>query len=86
MVKDQWLQNNRGSAGSGTLKRVSKQEVKEMEYKEMTLMEVAKLNGVADLQPLRCRASFAQALMLESEGKHDKANTKLIEAVSVENN
>ena len=86
MVKDQRLQNNQGSAGGRALKKVSRQEVKEMEYKEMTLMEVAKLNGVADLQPLRCRASFAQALKLESEGKHDEASTKLIEAVSVENN
>jgi len=55
-----------------------------VDYNLMTLSEVTKLPGVADLQPLRCRAAFAKALKLEAEGKHKEAEEQLSIAVAAE--
>lgn len=54
-------------------------------YVDMTLMDVSKLDGVADL-PLAVRGKFAQALKKESEGNHEAAEALLEQAVTNELN
>ena len=62
-----------------------RQLVKEttMNYAEMSIKDVAGLDGVKDLR-LQVRAKFAQALRAESRGDHIEAETKLNEAVAIE--
>jgi len=54
-----------------------------MDYASMTLAQVSKLDGVADL-PLKVRGNFAQALQAEARGDHARANELLVKAVNAE--
>ena len=38
-----------------------------MDYSTMTMLEVSKLPGVSDIQPIIARGKFAKALMLNIE-------------------
>ncbi len=39
----------------------------------MTLLQVAKLQGIRDIVPIKARAKFAKALMIEDEAGHTTA-------------
>ena len=53
-----------------------------MTYKGMTIKDVALLPGVSDIKPLLAKGKFAQALIAESDGRHDDAARLLDEAVA----
>ena len=53
-----------------------------MDYKSMSLIELCKLPGVVDIQPITSRASFAKALKAEAEGNHQEAQELLNTAIS----
>ena len=53
-----------------------------MDYGTMTMMEVSKLPGVADITPLMARGKFAQALIAEAKGDSARAAVLLDEAIA----
>ena len=55
-----------------------------MDYTSMSLVEIAKLDGVKDLRPMLTKARFAQALKAEAEGRPADAARLLDEAVAAE--
>jgi hypothetical protein len=54
-----------------------------MDYAEMAVKDIAKLDGVKDLT-LKVRGKFAQALKAEAKGDQATAANKLNEAVEAE--
>ncbi len=54
-----------------------------MDYANMKLGEVSKLDGVEDIKPALARGKFAQALIAEAKGEHDKAEEKASEAADL---
>jgi hypothetical protein len=59
-------------------------EERNMDYSNMTLMELCKLPGVEDIQPLKARAAFGKALKEEALGHHEAAEALLNEACQAE--
>ena len=52
----------------------------------MSLIEVSRMEGIADIKPMMARSLFAKAWLAEYNGEHEKAAELLDKAVEAEAN